>query len=137
MKLDISHSNNQPLYKQIYDQIRLAILNGELEQGEILPSIRHLAKELDLSVITVKSAYNELERNNYITTRQGKGCFVSHIDLEKEFMNSKLSTEKKLKSLISESRLLGIKNEDLKQMFENLLYKTSDKQINKETQVAS
>lgn len=137
MKLDISHSNSQPLYRQIYDQIRLAILNGELEQGEILPSIRHLSKELNLSVITVKSAYNELERNNYITTRQGKGCFVSHIDLEKEFMNTKINTQKKLKSLISESRLLGLNNEDLKKIFEDLLSNATDKQSEDKSKVAS
>ena len=124
MKLDISRNSNVAFYKQIYDQIKLNIINGGLSQGELLPSIRHLAKELNLSVITIKKGYSELEHDKYIVTRQGKGCYVSTIDLEKEFVNNKLNTEKKLKKIISESKIFGLDNEDIKKMFENILEKT-------------
>jgi GntR family transcriptional regulator len=125
MKIEISLNSTEPLYKQIYNQIKFGIFNGDLCQGEILPSIRQLAKELNLSVLTVKNAYNELEHDRYITTRPGKGCFVSTIDLEKEFINTKQDTEKKLKNVISESKQLGLNTDDIKRIFEQIL---SDKE---------
>jgi GntR family transcriptional regulator len=137
MNIDISQESTLPLYKQIFNQIKLNILKGDLRQGEILPSIRQLSKKLSLSVITVKNAYNELEHKGYIITRQGKGCYVSTIDLEKEFNNTKMSTEKKLKKIIFESRSMGLKKEDIKKIFDNLITNLPEKKITKETQIAS
>ena len=77
MDILISNSCGRPIYQQIYDQIKAAILSGELREGDMLPSIRALAKDLRISVITTKRAYEELERGGYIYTAAGKGCFVS------------------------------------------------------------
>ena len=77
MDILISNSCGRPIYQQIYDQVKNAILSGELREGDMLPSIRALAKELRISVITTKRAYEELEQGGYIYTAAGKGCFVS------------------------------------------------------------
>ena len=77
MDILISNSCGRPIYQQIYDQIKAAILSGELREGDMMPSIRALAKDLRISVITTKRAYEELEQGGYIYTAAGKGCFVS------------------------------------------------------------
>jgi len=76
MDILISAKSPKPIYEQIYEQISAQILNGELRSDEALPSIRTVAKELDISVITVKSAWETLENNGFIYTIAGKGCFV-------------------------------------------------------------
>lgn len=81
MKILISNANNQPIYEQIYTQIRNQILSGELAPGQGLPSIRALAKDLRISVITTKRAYDELEADGFLYTVAGKGCFVAEPDL--------------------------------------------------------
>ena len=77
MDILISNSCGRPIYQQIYNQVKNAILSGELREGDMLPSIRALAKDLRISVITTKRAYEELEQGGYIYTAAGKGCFVS------------------------------------------------------------
>lgn len=77
MQIYISNSSEKPIYEQICAQIKTAILNNELKEGEALPSIRYLAKELRISVITTKRAYEELEKSGFITTQAGRGSFVS------------------------------------------------------------
>ena len=77
MDILISNSCGRAIYQQIYDQVKNAILSGELREGDMLPSIRALAKDLRISVITTKRAYEELEQGGYIYTAAGKGCFVS------------------------------------------------------------
>lgn len=92
MKILISNTNNQPIYEQIYTQIRNQILSGELAPGQGLPSIRALAKDLRISVITTKRAYDELEADGFLYTVAGKGCFVAEKNLD-------LIREQKLKEL--------------------------------------
>ena len=77
LNLIISNSSGKPIYEQITAQIKNSILSGELQEGEALPSMRLLAKELRISVITTKRAYEELEREGFLTTVPGKGCFVA------------------------------------------------------------
>lgn len=77
MDIIISNANNQPIYEQIYTQIKNAIISGNLIAGELLPSIRTLAKDLRISVITTKRAYDELEKSGYIYTVAAKGCYVA------------------------------------------------------------
>lgn len=77
MNIIISNANNQPIYEQIYTQLKNAILTGELSEGDILPSIRQLAKDLRISVITTKRAYDELERDGFVYTVAGKGSYVA------------------------------------------------------------
>ena len=82
MDIIISNSAGVPIYEQITQQMKGLILRGELKEGEALPSMRLLARELRISVITTKRAYEELEREGFLTTVPGKGCFVAPRDLE-------------------------------------------------------
>ena len=82
MELIIRNTTNQPIYDQIYSQIKAQIISGKLAPGEALPSIRALAKDLRISVITTKRAYDELEREGFIDTLPGKGCFVAERSAE-------------------------------------------------------
>lgn len=77
MELIIRNTTNQPIYDQIYSQIKAQIIAGNLSPGEALPSIRALAKDLRISVITTKRAYEELERDGFLDNVPGKGCFVA------------------------------------------------------------
>ncbi len=76
MDIIILNSSNSPIYEQIKDQVKAHILSGQLEEGEMLPSLRQLAKDLKISVLTTTRAYNELEQEGFIASRQGKGFFV-------------------------------------------------------------
>lgn len=82
MDIIISNANQQPIYEQIYLQIKNQIIAGTLSEGEALPSIRSLAKDLRISVITTKRAYDELEREGFIYTVGGKGCFVAEKNIQ-------------------------------------------------------
>ena len=86
MELIIRNTNNQPIYEQICTQIKAQIIAGKLAPGEALPSIRALAKDLRVSVITTKRAYDELEADGFLYTVAGKGCFVAekYLDLIRE-----------------------------------------------------
>lgn len=77
MQVLISNSSDKPIYEQIYLQVKSLIMNGTLSAGETLPSMRALAKDLHLSVITVQRAYEDLTRDGFIETVSGKGCFVA------------------------------------------------------------
>ncbi|MGF7146256.1 GntR family transcriptional regulator [Anaerotaenia torta] len=82
MNILISNSSDRPIYEQITSQIKQMVINGELEAGSILPSMRMLAKELRISVITTKRAYEDLERDGFIYTVVGKGSFVAEKNVE-------------------------------------------------------
>lgn len=77
MTILINNKNGLPIYEQIYTQIKAQIINGQLKTDEALPSIRNLAKDLRISVITTKRAYDELEKDGFVYTIPGKGCFVA------------------------------------------------------------
>lgn len=94
MNIIITNSSELPIFRQIGDAIKEAIFSGELEEGEILPSVRGLANELKISFLTVKRAYDELERAGFIKTIQGKGSYVAPKNLE-------LIKEEKLKEVQS------------------------------------
>lgn len=125
MKIIISGASQEPLYEQIANQIKNQIILGELKPGDALPSIRKLAKELQISVITTKRAYDELEKDGFIETVGGKGSFVS-ADNKELFQEKRLRMlEEKLSEIIAESRYLGISVEELKEMID-LLYKEGE-----------
>ena len=92
MNIIISNSSDKPIYEQITGQVKNMIMNGQLKEGDALPSMRALAKELRISVITTKRAYEELERDGFITTVIGKGSFVRAAD-------TRLLREEKLKQV--------------------------------------
>ena len=120
MNIQIKNSSNDPIYLQIKNQIRDAILNGELEADELLPSIRLLAKELRVSVITTKRAYDELEKDGFIHSVQGKGSFVApkNIDLMKERFLKKI--EANITEILRYAKLVGISHDDLFEMIKTL-----------------
>jgi len=121
MKIIISNASPDPIYEQIVRQIKSQIINGELEEGAALPSIRKLAQELQISVITTKRAYDELEREGFIDTVGGKGTFVAVQN--KELLREKKMklVEEKLAEAVAEARLLGIRPKALREML-RLLY---------------
>lgn len=120
MKIIISGSSQEPLYEQIASQIKNQIIMGDLEPGDALPSIRSLARELQISVITTKRAYHELEKDGFIETVGGKGSFVSGENKEL-FREKRLRMlEEKLSEVIAESRHLGISRKELKEMLDIL-----------------
>ena len=116
MNIIISNSSQDPIYKRIVTQIKTAIMKEEVSAGDALPSIRILAKELRISVITTKRTYEELERDGFIETVPGKGSYVSgqNKDLIREKRLS--SIEEKLTEIVSESKLLNLSIEELQGM---------------------
>lgn len=94
MEIIIRNTANQPIYEQIYTQLKAQIISGALSPGEALPSIRALAKDLKISVITTKRAYDELESEGFLYTVAGKGCFVAekNLDLIREQQLKELET---------------------------------------------
>lgn len=82
MNILINNKSGLPIYEQIYTQIKTQIISGDLKEDEALPSIRNLAKDLHISVITTKRAYDELEHEGFVYTVAGKGCFVAAKNVE-------------------------------------------------------
>ena len=121
MRIFVSNSSNDPIYEQISKQIKNQIINGDLQEGAALPSIRKLAHELSISVITTKRSYEELEKEGFIDTVGGKGCFVS--SQNKEFLREKKMKiiEDKLYKAVTEAKSLGINLNELNEIL-SLLY---------------
>ena len=125
MRVVIANASSEPIYEQITRQIRQQIIAGDLVEGEALPSIRRLAKELQVSVITTKRSYDDLEREGFIDTVAGKGTFVAAQNAE--FLREKKLTqvEHKLAEAVDDARLYGIEETQLHEML-SLLYKEGD-----------
>lgn len=120
MNIIISNSAGEPIYEQITKQIKNLIFSGELNTGDSLPSIRNLAQELKISVITTKRAYEELEHEGFIETIPGKGSYIA--GQNKELLREKRIKliEEKLLEAIEESNLIGLSLDDLKEMLDIL-----------------
>jgi GntR family transcriptional regulator len=121
MKILISNASSDPIYEQICKQVKAQILSGDLREGDALPSIRALARDLQISVITTKRTYDELIKEGFVDSVGGKGCFVA-------MQNKSLLQEKKMKSIedklsdaVTDAKKLGITLEELRKML-NLLY---------------
>ena len=123
-ELDIilSNASGKPIYEQITDQVKEQIMSGALGAGDALPSMRLLAKELRISVITTKRAYEELERDGFLENVPGKGCFVApqNHELLREAQLRKI--EEKLSQAVDEARKGAMPLEDLHEMLD-ILYK--------------
>ena len=113
MNIIISNSSGAPIYKQIVDQIKSQILSGELKAGEMLPSMRNLAIELHISLITTKRAYEELEQDGYIETIPGRGCYVREQNLELVREDNLRKMEHELNSVITKARLCDVSIDEL------------------------
>ena len=113
MDIIISNSTGKPIYEQITSQIKQKIMQGELKEGDALPSMRLLAKDLHISVITTKRAYEDLERDGFITTVVGKGSFVASTDSEFLREEQLRTAEAHLTQAVRAARLGGIDIEEL------------------------
>ena len=120
MDIIISNSSNIPLYEQVKEQIKNKIVSNELKTGELLPSIRSLAKDLRISVIATKNAYEELEREGYVETIPGKGTYVANKNKEliKEEQLQKI--EGLINTAVSIAKISGISKEEIREMLDIL-----------------
>ena len=121
MNINISNHSGQPIYDQISTQIKNLILSGELKQGDPLPSMRLLAKELRISVITTKRAYEELERDGFIVSMTGKGSFVASRNTELIREQQLRGIEDKMQEILKSAALCGLSLQDLLDML-TLMY---------------
>ncbi|GFZ33567.1 GntR family transcriptional regulator [Clostridium zeae] len=120
MRIIISNTSGEPIYEQISSQIKSHIFTGELSEGDALPSIRSLAQELKISVITTKRAYEELEDEGFIQTVPSKGSYVA--SKNKELIREKQLKliEDKLTEVLEEGRMLNLSVDELKDMLQVL-----------------
>ena len=128
MKIIVSNRAPEPIYEQIKSQIKEAIFNGELKEDDLLPSIRQLAKDLKISVITTTRAYNDLEAEGFIATVQGKGCYVLPQNKEMARENALRKIELGLTDAIAAAKAGGIAKLEVSEMLD-LLYKGEDEHV--------
>ena len=122
MEIFISNTSDKPLYEQITAQIKNLILNGALKEGDALPSMRILAKELRISVITTKRAYEELEREGFIVAQSGKGSYVAARNVELIREENYRRIEQQLLTAVNLARLSEISLDEMIEIL-TLLYK--------------
>jgi GntR family transcriptional regulator len=119
--MKILQNSGVPIYQQIAEQFKTDILSGKLKQGEYLPSIRGLAKDLRISVITTMKAYEELEQQGLVTGVQGKGYYVNAQDSEMLREQHMRKMEEHLTNAISAAKIAGISNKELVEVLKMLL----------------
>lgn len=126
MKLIISNISGVPIYEQIKQQVKSAIMSGELQEEETLPSLRTLAKELKISVLTVTRAYTELEQEGFVKNIQGRGCFV--LGRGSELLREQLicKIENNLSEAINAARVANLSEKDLHQLLSILMEEKTD-----------
>lgn len=121
MNIQINNSSNDPIYLQIKNQIKSQIISGDLQVGDKLPSIRFMAKELRISMITAKRAFDELEAEGFIDSVQGKGNFVARQNKElirEEYLKK---IEERIQDIIEFSDIIGLSNKEIMQMIKSFL----------------
>ncbi|MCI9379471.1 MAG: GntR family transcriptional regulator [Dorea sp.] len=121
MKLIINHSSMQPIYEQIMEQIKSKVMHGELKEDTALPSVRVLAKELKVSALTVKKAYDALEEEGFVNTVHGKGSFVAFANQEMLLEEKKKEVEADLEKAIRKGRSCGMTDSEIRTLFEIIL----------------
>ena len=120
MNIIISNSINKPIYEQVKDQIKNKILLNELKTGELLPSIRSLAKDLRISVITTKNAYEELEKEGYVETIPGKGTYVANKNIELIREEQLKKVESLIDSAVSIAKISNISKKEIQNILDTL-----------------
>ena len=118
MKIIISNTKGQPIYEQIYRQMKDMIIAGKLKEGDMLPSIRGLAKDLRISVITTKRAYDELEKDGFINSVAGKGSFVAEKNLELIREENLKKIENYMERTWELAKVCGISADEVIEMFQ-------------------
>ena len=117
MNIFIDNKSGAPIYDQIYTQLKNQIISGALQENEALPSIRNLAKDLRISVITTKRAYDELERQGFIYTLPAKGCFVAPKNVELLREENLKKIEEHIQQIVQLAAGCNLSKEDLMEMF--------------------
>ena len=117
MNIYIDNKSGTPIYDQIYTQIKNHIISGDLKEDELLPSIRNLAKDLRISVITTKRAYDELERDGFIYTLPAKGCFVAPKNVELLREENLKKMEELIQEIVRLAASCNISKEELMEIF--------------------
>ena len=126
MNIIITNNSDKPIYDQIKEQIKEMILSGELKEGDALPSMRLLAKELRISIITTKRAYEELERDGYIESYTGKGSFVKGINHDVVREGVLYEIEELFEVAVGKAKLAKLSYKELEERLK-LLYEESEK----------
>lgn len=121
MHIIVNNASMIPIYEQIMDQIKAAILNGELTEDTMLPSVRGLSKELKISALTVKKAYDHLEQEGFTVTVHGKGTFVAAANQEWMKEQGRKEVEKDLEQVIAKGRQSGLTEQEIRNLFEILM----------------
>lgn len=126
MRIIISNSSGIPIYEQIKNSIINQILNNELQENEMLPSIRILAQDINISFLTVKKAYDDLEKDGYIITRQGKGSFIAPKNLELVKEQKQKEIEEHLIKVVELSKNYEISKKEILSLFE-YIYRSDER----------
>lgn len=121
MNLIINHSSMQPIYEQIVNQIKDKIMHGELLEETMLPSVRTLAKDLKVSALTVKKAYDQLEEEGFVNTVHGKGSFVACANQAQMLEEKKKEVESEFEQTIKKARSCGMEDTEIRELFEIVL----------------
>ena len=121
MKIIINSSSMVPIYEQIMDQIKAQITAGDLRENDILPSVRTLAKDLKISALTVKKAYDNLEQEGYTVTVHGKGTYVAAANTERLQEEQRREVESDLEKAVEKGRRCGLKDEEIRELFELIM----------------
>lgn len=121
MNLIINHSSMQPIYEQIVNQIKDKIMHGELLEETMLPSVRTLAKDLKVSALTVKKAYDQLEEEGFVNTVHGKGSFVACANQAQMLEEKKKEVESEFEQTIKKARSCGMEDTEIQELFEIVL----------------
>lgn len=121
MKIIVNNSSMVPIYEQIVEQIKTMIANKELKENDVLPSVRALAKELKISALTVKKAYDLLEEEGFTVTVHGKGTYVAAMNTERMLEEYKKEIESEFEETIRKSKRYGISREEVKELFELIM----------------
>jgi GntR family transcriptional regulator len=121
MNIVINNSSFQPIYEQIVIQIKDNIMNGTLKEDTLLPSVRTLAKDLRVSMLTVKKAYDELEAAGFIITVHGKGSFVTNANQELILEEKKKEVEQLLEQAVRKGRSCGMDRQELQELYQLIL----------------
>lgn len=121
MKIIINNSSMIPIYEQLVEQVKNMIVNKELAENDALPSVRGLAKELKISALTVKKAYDILEEEGLTVTVHGKGTYVAATNAERMMEEYRKEIEKELEQTVSKGKRYGLAKEEVKELFEMIV----------------
>lgn len=121
MKIIINHSSMQPIYEQVSDQIKTLVIDGTLKEQEMLPSVRTLSRELKISALTVKKAYDYLEEQGFVMTVHGKGSFITNANQGLLMEERRKEVEADLEQAIRKGRASGLSDEEIRELFELIM----------------